>query len=168
MKKNKSISLPVCQKSQRSENYFIGGHFSRRICQWRLKMHSSCKTRILLFCLTLHPPTESHIRQKFKEKFEIDFFTPPPKVVEIWKKVRRGSFFKTNLLVTPKNSYLLRNGRFFNWDTCFSNKLFQNVFVGVEKWNVGNHLKRVLAEFRTNWSHPREVNGRLKFWFAAP
>ena len=37
----------------------------------------------------------------------------------------------------------------------------QSVFV-VEKGNVGNHLKRVLAKFRADRSHPRGVNGRSK------
>ena len=43
-KKWKSTFLPLRQKSYRAEIKFIGGHFSRRICQWRSKIHSSSKT----------------------------------------------------------------------------------------------------------------------------
>ena len=32
---------------------------------------------------------------------------------------------------------------------------FRKKKLGVEKSNVGNHLKRVLAKFRANRSHPR-------------
>ena len=34
---------------------------------------------------------------------------------------------------------------------------------GLEKWNVGNHLKRVLAKFQAERSHPWGVNGLSKF-----
>ena len=39
------------------------------------------------------------------------------------------------------------------------------IFLGfrVEKWNVGDHLKRVLAKFQANRRHPRGVNGPSKF-----
>ena len=33
----------------------------------------------------------------------------------------------------------------------------------VEKLNVGNRLKRVVAKLRADRSHPRGVNGRSKF-----
>ena len=42
-------------------------------------------------------------------------------------------------------------------------KFHQANFLGVEKSNVGNRLKRVLAKFRADRSHPRGVNGRSKF-----
>ena len=35
--------------------------------------------------------------------------------------------------------------------------------LGIETSNVGNRLKRVLAKFRADRSHPRGVNGRSKF-----
>ena len=41
----------------------------------------------------------------------------------------------------------------------------QKIFVGVEKSNVGNRLKRVFPKFEPDRSHPRGVNGRLKFRF---
>ena len=33
----------------------------------------------------------------------------------------------------------------------------------VKKWKFGDHLKRVLAKFQVNRSHPRGVNGPSKF-----
>ena len=38
-----------------------------------------------------------------------------------------------------------------------------NSVFGVEKWNVGNRLKRVLAKFEPDRSHVWGVNGRSKF-----
>ena len=38
----------------------------------------------------------------------------------------------------------------------------KNVF-DIEKWNVGDHLKRVFPKFEAERSHPRGVNGRSKF-----
>ena len=61
-------------------------------------------------------------------------------------------------------------------DTCvlepgqkrFSQKFLSNIFAGffffdVEKWNVGDHLKRISPKFEAERSHPRGVNGRSKF-----
>ena len=42
-------------------------------------------------------------------------------------------------------------------------KFHPKFVVGVEKSNVGNRLKRVLAKFEANQSYPRGVNGRSKF-----
>ena len=39
----------------------------------------------------------------------------------------------------------------------------KKVSFGVERSNVGDHLKRVLPKFEVNWSYPRGVNGRSKF-----
>ena len=44
----------------------------------------------------------------------------------------------------------------------FEKKLSQKNF-SVEKWNIANHLKRVLPKFRADRSHVRGVNGRSKF-----
>ena len=38
------------------------------------------------------------------------------------------------------------------------------MFVGVEKWNVGDHLKRAFPKFEADRSHPRWVNGCSKIW----
>ena len=45
--------------------------------------------------------------------------------------------------------------------TFCSEKFIKNVF-GRRKSNVGNRLKRVLAKFLADRSHPRGVNGRSK------
>ena len=45
----------------------------------------------------------------------------------------------------------------------FRSKHFLKKVLGVEKSNVRNRLKRVLAKFRANRSHPRGVNVRSKF-----
>ena len=45
----------------------------------------------------------------------------------------------------------------------FFSENFIKTFLGVEKSNVGNRLKRVLAKFRADRSHPRGVNGRSNF-----
>ena len=50
-----------------------------------------------------------------------------------------------------------------NWRQIFPHqKHFKNI-LSVEEWNVGNRLKRVLAKFRADRSHPRGVNGLSKF-----
>ena len=46
--------------------------------------------------------------------------------------------------------------------TDFLIQKFNDFFFDVEKWNVGNRLKRVFPKFRADRSHPRGVNGRLK------
>ena len=45
----------------------------------------------------------------------------------------------------------------------WSENFIKNLLLAVEKSNVGNRLKRVLAKFRANRSHPRGLNGRSKF-----
>ena len=45
----------------------------------------------------------------------------------------------------------------------FEKKLSQKKF-SVEKWNIANHLKRVLPKFRADRRHVRGVNGRPKFF----
>ena len=47
---------------------------------------------------------------------------------------------------------------------CFNKNFRQNFLFGVEKWNVGNRLKRISPKFEADRSHPRGVNGRSKFW----
>ena len=45
---------------------------------------------------------------------------------------------------------------------CLS-KMFAKKNRGVEKSNVGDHLKHIFPKFEAEWSHPRGVNGRSKF-----
>ena len=49
----------------------------------------------------------------------------------------------------------------------FDEKNCRKKWFNVEKWNVGNNLKRVLPKFEAERSYPRGVNGRSKirlFW----
>ena len=41
---------------------------------------------------------------------------------------------------------------------------FRQFFFDIEKWNVGNPLKRVFPKFEAERSHPRGVNGRSQFY----
>ena len=72
-------------------------------------------------------------------------------------------------MVTSKPAQLLQNGhfaetRFGVLTKNFSGKNFcRKNFFGVEKSNVGDHLKRVFPKFEADRSHPRGVNGRSKF-----
>ena len=45
----------------------------------------------------------------------------------------------------------------------WSENVIKQKSLGVEQSNVGNRLKRVLAKFRADRSHPRGGNGRSKF-----
>ena len=45
----------------------------------------------------------------------------------------------------------------------FVKKSHRQKCLGVEKWNVGNRLKRVLAKFGADRNYVRGVNGRSKF-----
>ena len=48
-------------------------------------------------------------------------------------------------------------------DKTFCQKCLQIFCFNVEKWNVGDHLKRVFPKFEAERSHPRVVNDRPKF-----
>ena len=50
------------------------------------------------------------------------------------------------------------------FDENFYRKFSPIFFFDVEKWNVGNRLKRVFPKFEAERSHPRGVNGRSKFY----
>ena len=46
----------------------------------------------------------------------------------------------------------------------FGDKTYeQQIVFHIEKWNVGNHLKRVFPTSQPERNHPRGVNGRSKF-----
>ena len=104
---------------------------------------------------------------KVEKKIVMSTFTPPPKVVETWKSFHRGSFFKADTPVVSKNSQLPQNRQFSNFrlfrDRKKSEKHIRKKKFGVETWNVPSSLKRVLAKFQAERSHPRGVNGREKF-----
>ena len=52
---------------------------------------------------------------------------------------------------------------FVSWKTFSTKKFADFFFFDVEKWNVGDHLKRVFPKFEAERSHPRGINGRSKF-----
>ena len=69
-----------------------------------------------------------------------------------------------------KPAQLLQNRHFAenNFRGVDENCLQQKTLVAksvcaVEKWNVGDHLKRIFPKFEADRSHPRGVNGRSKF-----
>ena len=66
--------------------------------------------------------------------------------------------FELRLVVAPQKLHQISEKRNFRSEIFAKQK-----FVGVEKCNVGNRLKRVLAKFRADRSHVRGVNGRSKF-----
>ena len=49
------------------------------------------------------------------------------------------------------------------FDENFYRKFSPIFFFDVEKWNVGNRLKRVFPKFEAERSHPRGLNGHSKF-----
>ena len=53
--------------------------------------------------------------------------------------------------------------KFFRIMQIVSTKNSVDFFFDVEKWNVGDHLKRISPKFEAERSHPRGVNGRSKF-----
>ena len=90
------------------------------------------------------------VEQKRPKSTEKSFnrpWTPSPRNVETWTFGKSGSFFEENW-VNRQNS--LKN-------------FWQNKCFDVEKWNVGNRLKRVFPKFEADRSHPRGVKGRSKF-----
>ena len=104
---------------------------------------------------------------KIKEKNFNRPSTPSPRNVETWTFGEMGSFFEENLLVTLKKSQLFQNEEIMLKILPRTPKIFEKILSkkisDVEKWNVGNRLKRVLAKFEADRSHPRGVNGRSKF-----
>ena len=81
-----------------------------------------------------------------------------------------GSFFEVHLLITFTKPRLIQKHSVwrFSDENDFQRKfcrfLFPNVFLfHVEKWNVGDHLKRVFPKFKAEQGHPGEVKGRSKF-----
>ena len=62
----------------------------------------------------------------------------------------------------PKRALCWNNFRGVD-EKCFLTKNYRKKFMGVEKSNVGDHLKRVFPKFEADRSHPRGVNDRSKF-----
>ena len=76
---------------------------------------------------------------------------------------RGASAYYVQKSIAPQKQAVCRfSDDFFFWRK-FSLKT-ANCFFGVEKWNVGDHLKLVFPNFEAERSHPRGVNGRSKFY----
>ena len=73
---------------------------------------------------------------------------------------RGASAYYVQKSIAPQKQAVCRFSDEFLFWRKFSSK---NIF-GVEKWNVGNRLKRVFPKFEAERSHPRGVNGRSKFY----
>ena len=71
--------------------------------------------------------------------------------------------WRLNLHSSSKTGTLLKKSSGC-WRKHFLTKIVvaKNV-LGVEKWNVGDHLKRVFPKFEADRSNPGGVNGRSKF-----
>ena len=77
---------------------------------------------------------------------------------------RGASAYYVQKSIAPQKQAVCRfSDENFFWPK-FSSKKFAQIFFGVEKWNVGNRLKRVFPKFEAERSHPRGVNGRSKFY----
>ena len=68
-----------------------------------------------------------------------------------------GRASEAQTIVAPPKHLLIEKS------TKFCGKKSPIFFSDVEKWNVANRLNRVFPKFRADRSHPRGVNGRLKF-----
>ena len=94
--------------------------------------------------------------------------TPSPRNVETWTFGKSGSFCMENMPVRLKVLQLFQNEQVMKNILPPTPKFFEKVlskkYFDVEKWIVRNRLKRVLAKFEADRSHPRGVNGRSKLW----
>ena len=78
---------------------------------------------------------------------------------------RGASAYYVQKSIAPQKQAVCRfSDEFFFLAKIFIKKFCQKNVFGVEKWNVGNRLKRVFPKFEAERSHPRGVNGRSKFY----
>ena len=116
----------------------------------------------------LGPPTVSRFWPKSQEKNENRPFYPSAKSCRELKLSSSGVIFQDGAannaqkFIAPPKQLVLDLTLHLHGDFLLR-KFHQNIFLGVEKSNVWNRLKRVLAKFRANRSHPRGVNVRSKF-----
>ena len=77
---------------------------------------------------------------------------------------RGASAYYVQKSIAPQKQAVCR----FSDEKIFWRKFYRKFspifFFDVEKWNVGNRLKRVFPKFEAERSHPRGVNGRSKFY----
>ena len=77
---------------------------------------------------------------------------------------RGASAYYVQKTIAPQNRQFVDFPTKFFLTKIFIKKFCQKNVFGVEKWNVGNRLKRVFPKFEAELSHPRGVNGRSKFY----
>ena len=77
---------------------------------------------------------------------------------------RGASAYYVQKSIAPQKQAVCRCSDNFFFDENFHQKFLPKKNFGVEKWNVGNRLKRVFPKFEAKRSHPRGVNGRSKFY----
>ena len=85
---------------------------------------------------------------------------------------RGASAYYVQKSIAPQKQAVCRfSDEFFFLTKIFIKTFRQKNFFGVEKWNVGNRLKRIFPKFEAERSHIRGVNGHSKFgiffWFSA-
>ena len=77
---------------------------------------------------------------------------------------RGASAYYVQKSIAPQKQAVCRFSVEKNFDENFIETFRQFLFFDVEKWNVGNRLKRVFPKFEAERSHARGVNGRSKFY----
>ena len=90
-------------------------------------------------------------------------FYPSPKSRTEMKLGSSGVIFRDGSASDAQNFIALPKQALCFFVLCFQQKSKKISVFDVETWNVGKHLKRVLAKFQANPSHPQGVNGRSKF-----
>ena len=111
---------------------------------------------------------ESHFWPKVMTKNGLYHFYPSAKSRRELKIKTSGVIFRgasaydvQKTIAPPKQAVCIF---IFSYHGDFSiKKICQKIVFGVEKWNVGNHLKRVFPKFDAERSHPWGVNSRSKF-----
>ena len=75
---------------------------------------------------------------------------------------RGASAYYVQKSIAPRKQAVCRYSFEFFFDENVIETFCHFFVFDVEKWNVGNRLKRVFPKFRADRSHPRGVNGGLK------
>ena len=76
---------------------------------------------------------------------------------------RGASAYYVQKSIAPQKQAVCRFSDEFFFAKIFIKKFCQNFVFDVQKWNVGNRLKRIFPKFEAERSHIRGVNGHSKF-----
>ena len=142
------------------------GLFSRSICPWRQNPRSSSKTGILHFQILTGVVVSYHQRimvsGQYYEFHQVLIFMIFGRT-DLRKGVS-GAKFDGEADFEVRSAVALQKPGQNNEKLKFRSEIFaEQKNFGVEKWNVGDRLKRVLAKFEADRSWFRGVNGRSKF-----